>query len=511
MSVFNQIYRSILACSLILFSQLSLSHDGHDVQDIIIPNLGNIGQVQFATTCGEQESKTINTGVALLHHMMYAQAEKHFAGAINTFPHCAILHWGYAMTLFHPLWPDKITEEATTRGATAIKRAKSLAASKREQAYIHAAAAYYHDWQNTPERTRLEAWAEKQQQLYLDYPKDIDATAFYALSQLVTASKKDPTFSQNKRAGELLNPLLKNHPSHPGAIHYTIHAYDNPVLASHAIEAARAYDKIAPDVPHALHMPSHIFVRLGMWEDAANWNIRSANAALKYPVKDATSLHYTHAIDYLVYSYIQANQLSKAKKAFEQVAKHHPIQAVFPTAYALTTIPARLALESHQWQQASDLAVRTPNYIDWDKFPEVEAITYFTRGLGAARTNQLKVAEQNLTKLDDLYEKTLQKSPQYWAILVDAQRKAVAASISFAKGEIKLAITQLKQAADIEDSVDKNPVTPGAVLPIRELLGDMLFLNQDYSQAIKAYQACLKINPNRLNSLTGIELANKKL
>jgi tetratricopeptide (TPR) repeat protein len=282
------------------------------------------------------------------------------------------------------------------------------------------------------------------------------------------------------------------------------------VLAKLAIDAARSYDKIAPDVPHALHMPSHIFVRLGMWDDAADWNIRSAKAALKHPALKATSLHYPHALDYLVYSYLQTGKHSLAQNAFNETAQHHPIQAVFPTAYALSTIPARLTLERHQWQKASQLQTRTPSYIDWDKFPQVEAITYFSRGIGAARNKDIEGAKRNLAKLNKLYEKTHKLDPQYWAILVDAQRKAVAAWISFAEGDKKAAISQLKQAADIEDSVDKNPVTPGAVLPTRELLGDMLVLNNNYLEAIQAYQTCLKTNPNRLNSLNGIKTATSK-
>ncbi|MEP0175428.1 MAG: hypothetical protein ABJD02_02245 [Paraglaciecola sp.] len=298
MSILKRINPFIVLGIFSLSSHHSFSHEGHDEPDIILPQqLGELGTVAFASSCGTEQQKAINTGVALLHHMMYAQAEKHFAEWVKRSPQCAIMYWGYSMSLFHPLWPDKITEKASARGAEAITKAKTLSSSQREADYIKAAAAYYNKWQNTAESKRISDWANSHKKLAELYPEDIDAVAFYALAQLVMASKKDPSFSQNIQAGKLLAKLLISTPDHPGAIHYTIHAYDNPLLAEKAIDAARAYDKIAPDVPHALHMPSHIFVRLGMWEDAKNWNIRSAKAALKYPSNGQTSMHYVHAIE----------------------------------------------------------------------------------------------------------------------------------------------------------------------------------------------------------------------
>ncbi|MDG1733166.1 MAG: hypothetical protein P8M49_05700 [Thalassotalea sp.] len=505
------ILKTFCFITMVLFSLVSYAHDGHADEDMVLKDLGNLGTVNFTTSCNADAQKAINTGVGLLHHMMYAQAEMFFNQWKKKAPKCAMMYWGYSMSLFHPLWPDTIKDEALVRGHSALTKAQQLQSTKREKSYISAAAQYYQNWENLTNKERTAKWAEAQSFVYQQNPDDIDATAFFALSQLVMAPKNDPTFKQNQLAGELLGKLRKVSPYHPGAIHYTIHAYDNPLQAELAIDAARSYDKIAPDVPHSLHMPSHIFVRLGMWNDAISWNIRSANAALKYPTKEATSLHYAHAMDYLIYGYLQLGKGNKAKQALEQLESHHPIQPIFPTAYALAAIPARIVLEQKQWQQASQLKLEYPNYIPWKKFPQVEAITYFARGLGAARSGDLSLAQQNVEVLNNLYDKTKVSSPDYWAQLVDAQRKVIIAWISFAKGEKNQALTQLRQAADIEDSIDKNPVTPGAVIPARELLADMLLLNGDYSGALTAYKSTLAISPNRLNSVKGVSDTNLKL
>lgn len=493
------------------FSHFSFAHKGHVVDDITLTKLGDLGKVEFPISCQDEDQKSMNVGVALLHHMMYAQAQMLFEKGMAESPKCAMFYWGYSMSLFHPLWPDTISSQALTRGMQALEKTTKLNVTQREKHYIKAATAYYDNGQNTTDKVRIAAWAAAQKQVFENNQHDIDAISFYSLSELATASKKDRSFTQQQQAAERLSKVFVKHPNHPGAIHYSIHAYDNPILAKLANDVTRAYGKIAPDVPHALHMPSHIFVRLGQWDEVINWNIRSANAALKYPTPNATSMHYVHAIDYLVYGYMQTNNASDAIKAANAINSHHPIQATFPAAYALSIIPARLTLERHDWLTASQLKTRVPEYFDWDKFPQVEAITYFAKGLGAARSNNAAAAKKSLIKLNSLHAKTLKSSPNYWAILVDAQRQTVAAWIDYAQGEKSKALAKLTQASLLEESVDKNPVTPGAVLPIRELLADMLMLDGQYSAALKAYQASLKINPYRLNSLAGANAAKKQL
>ncbi len=473
------------------------AHDGHQSDDMIQPQLGDLGDVEFLTSCDKTAQAATNKGVAILHHMMYAQAEIHFSEAIVTSPNCAILYWGYAMTLFHPLWPDSISDEALKRGRAALDTARQLPATAREKAYLMAVQRFYEP--KTSATTRTQQWAKAQEQLYRRYPEDLDAVAFYALSMLTVASKSDLEFTQNRVAGKLLAAILAQSPNHPGAIHYSIHAYDNTVLAGLGVDSARAYDKIAPEVPHALHMPSHIFVRLGLWDDVVQWNLRSAKAALKYPTKDATSLHYVHAMDYLIYGYLQRGNFDEAVRAATQIPSKYPIQNTFPAAYALAAIPARIVLEQGLWQQASDLTVREPEYISWQKFPQVEAMTHFARGIGAARSGQLGAAQKSLEQLDALYAKTQDKGAG-WLPFVDAQRLAVKAWIAFEEEALDTALSLMRKAADREDATDKNPVTPGAVIPARELLADMLVLSHRPQQAMVEYQASLALNPNRLYS-----------
>ena len=489
------------------------AHDGaHDNEDMLVQEFGDLGNVEFSTTCKKSQQASMNNALALYHHMMYKQAEITFKTIIKNHPNCAMAYWGYAMTLFHPLWPDTISDESLLLGEKAISKALSIPnASIRETLYINAAANYYKDWQNTHEKDRIIAWEQGQKLIYEKFPKDIDAAAIYALSHIATASMSDKNLTHQKESGEILDELYETAPLNPGVIHYSIHAYDSNLLASKAIVAARAYDKIAPDVPHALHMPSHIFVRLGLWKDVVNWNIRSAKAALNYPTKGATSMHYLHALDYLVYAYLQLGEFDKVQLVIDELQSHHDYQDVFPAAYALAAIPARQVLEQKQWFKAKELKAKQPNYLSWDKYPQVQAITYFARGLGAARIGELEVAQQNIDVLNDLYDKTLKQSPYYWAKLIDAQRKAIQAWVTLSNGDSELAISQLTQAADLEDSLDKNPVTPGAVLPSRELLGDMLAMNKNYKSAIIAYEKTLIINPNRLNSLNGLAFCQGKL
>lgn len=271
----------------------------------------SLGKVKFKTACNRKAQKRLNMAVALLHHMMYAQAEKEFLNAADLDPTCAMAFWGIAMTQFHPLWapPSKLE---LIKGQAAVNKAKKVEPeTPREQDYISAVEAFYDGWDSKDHNTRIAAWSEGQKVVFDNNPNDIDAGAFYALSLLATAPKKDKEFKNQQKAGQILEGLHKKAKRHPGGFHYTIHAYDNPKLASRAVPVARGYDKLAPNVPHALHMPSHIFVRLGIWPDTIDWNIRSATVAEEQS-SDAMSLHYIHAVDYLIYAYLQQGQYSKA-------------------------------------------------------------------------------------------------------------------------------------------------------------------------------------------------------
>ncbi len=386
---FNQIYKSFLTiCALLLCVNIGIAQHDHSKEDhSMTVDADALGKVNFPVSGSSEVQRPFERGLALLHHMMYAQAEKEFTALANMEPTCAMAHWGIAMTQFHPLWPGGPNEEELKKGWAAVQKAKSLnPQTEREQAFIAAVEAFYQDWKIIGHSERIASWEKTQKKVFQENPDDIDAAALYALSHLATAPKSDKGFIHQKEAGALLDKLFTKNPEHPGVLHYTIHAYDNPMLASRAVAAARAYDKISPDVPHALHMPTHIFVRLGIWPDVVSWNIRSAKAALKYPANGSVSHHYPHAIDYLMYAYLQEANDTRAKDLLDEIGGKENYQKTSVAGYALAAIPARYALERRQWAKAAVLDERSPGAFPWEKFPEVEAITYFARGLGAAQS-----------------------------------------------------------------------------------------------------------------------------
>jgi hypothetical protein len=466
------------------------------------------GKVNFETSCGEVAQQKINSGLALLHHMMYEQAEQEFAQAAQAKPDCAMAQWGIALSIIHPLWGERPTDESFQKGQEALTRAsrqKNLTA--REAAYIKALTPFYENWKNTSYQDQLKAFETGFEQLYRSYPNDVDAAALYALAHIATAPKTDKTYAHQKKSGTMLEKLYAENPEHPGLFHYIIHAYDNPALAKDALQVAKDYDKIAPNVPHALHMPSHIFIRLGYWPDAISWNVRSADAALKQPMGNATSMHYAHALDYQMYGYLQQGQ---DKKAQEVVNKMKAVQNFYPAlaaAYAVAAVPARYYLERGQWKEAAALPKVALETFPWEKYPGAEALTHFARGIGAARSGNNAVASEAIAELDRLHSKMEQTGETYWAAQAAAQRKSVEAWQLYANGKKDEAIKLMRAAADEEDALDKHPVTPGAILPARELLGDMLLLAKQPKEAAIAYEACLKISPKRHNSLYGVARA----
>lgn len=479
--------------SLLLFTPMALAQRADQ----------QYGEVDFPTSCSDEAQEAFDTGIALLHHMMYEQAAGHFSAAAEADASCAMAHWGIAMTQLRPLWAPP-TEQEFEKGRSAVERAKALEApTDREQQYVDAIATYYETAEDATHREGIQAWEEAQKDLHEAFPDDVDATAFYALSHLATAPPEDDTYAHQRRAGALLEALFDEAPEHPGLFHYLIHAYDNPVLAEEAIEVAREYDKLAPEVPHALHMPTHIFVRLGIWSDVIEWNRRSADAALRQSPEEYTSLHHVHALDYMVYAYLQRGQDQKAKEALQEILEVDTYQPHPASAYGIAAAKARLALERRQWGEAAELPLRVHDTYPWDNFPEHEAITYWARGLGAAKAGDLDAARAAVQTLEDLHQRTLEKGEDYWATLVDVRATTISAWITYAEGDYDRALTLMRDAADLEDSVDKHPITPSEVLPARELLGDMLRALDRPEQAIEAYEAALDVSPNRFNSLYG--------
>lgn len=462
------------------------------------------GTVNLQTSCGEGAQQHFDNGLALMHHMMYEEAEQEFTSAAKAAPDCGIAQWGIAMSYIHPLWGERPTDENLAKGKAAVEKAlQQKQLTDKEKAYIKAVSGFYDNWENTSYADQLKAFEAGYKEVYETYPDEVEAAAFYALGQLGTAPKTDKTFATQKEAGALLEKLHASNPDHPGLFHYIIHAYDNPLLASKAVNVSREYERIAPDVPHALHMPSHIFVRLGQWTDAIDWNIRSADAALRQSPKETVSMHYPHALDYMVYGYLQQGRDKKAQEVIDKMKAVPGYTPTFATAYALAAIPARQALERGKWAEAAALPVRSPENFTWYKYPAAEAITHFAKGIGAARSGNTAVAEEAIASLEKLKTQLSSAGDSYWAAQAEAQQMAVQAWLEYQRGDKNKALAMMREAADKEDALDKHPVTPGAVLPARELLGDMLLLSKKPAEARLAYEASLKVSPNRYNSLYG--------
>jgi tetratricopeptide (TPR) repeat protein len=465
---------------------------------------GQLGTVRFPVSCTEAARQQAERGLALLHHMTYEGARATFATATETDPDCAMGYWGQAMSFIHPLWSDPPSKVEFEKGQALAQEAKTRGQkSDWEQAYIAAVEAYYAPGRNRDEKTNLARFEKAWQQVYKQFPKDPEAACFYALAHMAMADPADKSYTKQKQAADIAEQVQSRIPDHPGAHHYIIHAYDYPPLAEDALEVARSYGEIAPEVPHALHMPSHIFTRLGLWQESIAMNQRSAAAALKHPADDKISLHHPHALDYLAYAYLQRAEDDEAQDILNKIESvDGPIQAHLATAYTFAAVPARFALERHQWDDAAELEPRTPSTFEWDQFPAMEAIAHFARALGAARSGHEEVARQAIDTLSSLRDQTA-KTSAYWAKQIDIQRLAAQAWLTYQQGNQEAAVNTMRQAAEMEAATEKHPVTPGEILPARELLGDMLLASGRYEEAQTQYLAALERSPNRFNSLYG--------
>ncbi len=441
--------------------------------------------------------------MALLHSMTYEEAEAAFAAATEADADCGLGYWGQAMTFVHPLWSDPPDAATFERGQALLKEARTRAGTDRERAFVDALAGYYEVGRGDSEAPNLVGLENGWRAYHERYPDDPEGTAFYALAQLSTVDPGDKTFRVQQVAGALAESVLQKLPDHPGAHHYIIHAYDNPALSQQAVDVARSYSNVAPEIPHpeiphALHMPTHTFTRLGLWRESIDWNRRSADAALKRPVGDATSLHYFHALDYLAYAYLQGAEDRKAQEVLQEVAGvEPPYQTHIATAYTLAAVPARLALERQRWEDAANLEPRTPSHYPWETARAVEAITYFARAQGAARSRRFAQARVDLETLAAIQTQVAATSP-YWGTQVEIQRLSALAWLQFEEGSQDQALSTMQAAAELEAGTEKHPVTPA-----RELLADMLLELGRPADALVEYEAALDRSPNRFNSLYG--------
>lgn len=471
------------------------------------------GLVDFDMSCDDPVKKDFNLAIELLHSFEYDESEKEFAKIIDESPGCAMAYWGVAMCSYHPLW-EPPSETDLKKGASAIAIAKLInKKSEKESAYIDAIAAYYKDWEKTNPRARSISFEKAMEQLHDAYPQDKEAAIFYALALDAAADPTDKTYANQKKAGDILNALYAVEPNHPGIIHYIIHTYDYPGLASLALPAARKYASVAPSSAHALHMPSHIFTRLGLWDECIQSNLQSVAAAKCYAASAGIKGHWDeelHGLDYLVYAYLQKGENDSARALLKYLSTINEVYpANFKVAYAFAAIPARIALENKNWDDAANLQPPVANF-SWNKFPWQEAIIHFTRLLGAVKSQKMDAAQNELKKLNQLHDSLQQQKDMYKANQLAIQIKTGEAWIQFTMGKKAEALKLMKTAAAMEDSTTKHPVTPGEVLPAGELYADMLLQANENKNALVEYEVVLNKSPNRFNSLYGAAIAAER-
>lgn len=478
-----------------------------------------LGTIQFEVNGPPAAQAHVVRGVKLTHHMMYPEADREFAQAATLDPNCALAHWGRAMTILHPLWPDAPTDAERKQGAEHVRRGLACPfVTPRERAYLETLDRYFAESVPGDHVARLKVLDTAWSGLAERYPDDLDAVAFSALYHLAPARfmAKDKSHRIQLEAGARLQTVSAKIPDHPGAQHYKIHAYDFPLLADRALEVCDSYSSIAPEVPHALHMPSHIFTRRGYWDKSIEFNLRSAEAARKLGnTAGALNGHYPHALDYLAYAYLQRGQYREADAIRRQIAAlNGPYSSVQPTAmaFAFAAIPARYALERQAWSEAAQLPLHQPAAFPWSgQYLNCDSIVHYARAIGAARSGKIDTARAEIVELERVHrELAAPKRAGYWVAQAETQLLAARAWVKLAEKNPEEAIALMRRAAEIEATTDKEAVTPGEVLPAGDLLGDMLLETARPAEALTAYEAVLAASPNRLNTLFGAGLAAER-
>jgi hypothetical protein len=476
-----------------------------------------LGRVNFPVTCTPQARRQFNRAVAWLHSFEYEEAEKVFTEVAATDPRCGMAHWGIAMSNYHPIWaPPSVAE--LKKGLNAIEKAKSVGArTERELDYIAAIEFFYKDSDKLDHRTRAFAYGKAMERLYRRYPSDSEAGVFYALTLIAKGMMTgNKSYADEKKAAQILNRVLAREPRHPGVAHYLIHSYDYPALALLALPAARSYAKIAPSSAHAQHMPSHIFTRLGLWQEAIRSNLDAKASAKAYAVRNRMPGAWDeqlHAMDYLTYAYLQGAQDKNAWAVLDelyQIRKAEPEN--FKVAYAFTAIPARYALERRRWDEAAELTMRQGplGTFPWQRFRWAEAHIHFARAVGAARAGDTASARQEVEKLAAIRQALTEIKGDYdWAKQVEIERQVASAWLAYAEGNHGESLRLMSAAAELDDATEKHPVTPGSVLPAREQLGELLLELKRPLAALQSFEASLRTAPNRFNGLYGAARAAK--
>ncbi|MDE2387946.1 MAG: hypothetical protein KGN35_02505 [Betaproteobacteria bacterium] len=473
-----------------------------------------LGKVHFPVSCTPGAQVQFNQAVAMLHSFWYDEAEKTFRQVTVTDPSCAMGYWGVAMSRYYQLWATPPTETELQKGREMLRQARKLPIkTEREKAYLDAVETFYRNGVEADFGTRKLLYQKAMEQVLTQNPDDGEAAVFYALALISTASPTDKTFVNQKKALHLLQKVLAHEPEHPGVAHYIIHSSDYPGLAELGLDAARSYTRIAPAAPHALHMPSHIFIRLGQWQDAAQSNLAADQAAQEHARQHASGNSWDqrfHFMDYRLYAYLQLGETGKAWDIVQQVQAIGNAQPSNTTvAYAYAAIPARYAVERGDWREAAKLRLHPADF-PWQQFGWCEAIFHFAKGLGAARTGNVTDAKDSLQRLETLRDLDRSAHKDYTAGQIGIQRLAVAAWIAVAENRNEEALQLMRASADLEDATEKDNVTPGAIIPARELLGELLLTLNQPAAALQELEASLQRTPSRRNALDRVVQAAKE-
>jgi hypothetical protein len=473
-----------------------------------------LGRVHFPTSCSAAVQPRFDRAVALLHSFWLGQAIEGFGDVARADPSCGIAHWGAAVAwLGNPLAGPPVAR-GLQEGSAAVRRARAAGAgTQRELDYVAAIEVFYQDHDTVDHRTRALAYEKAMEALAARYPDDREAAVFHALALNIALDPADKTYGNQLRAAAILQTVFAEQPDHPGVAHYLIHSYDFPPLAAKGLDAARRYARIAPSAAHALHMPSHIFTRVGSWQESIDSNRLSARTArdeLRQARLEAWDYNALHAMDYIVYAALQLARDREARAVVDEVRSIERMDAEhFVAAFAFAAIPTRHALERRQWAEAAALVFHPPS-LSWDRFPQAQSILWFGRGLGAARSGNPADARKSLARLEALRDGMAAARNPYWANQAEIQRLAVAGWIARAEGRNDEAVTLLRQAADREDATEKHPVTPGSVQPAREMLAELLLDLGQAGPALAEFEASQKVDPNRLHGLAGAARAAER-
>jgi tetratricopeptide (TPR) repeat protein len=470
------------------------------------PGGEQLGEVRFQVSCSPEAQQKFHRAMALYHSFDWSRGKSAFSEIVQLDPRCGMAHWGLAMIASdNPFaWPVSLRLK---EGAEAIRRAQELGAgTQRERDYIDALALLYKDHTTTPHRPRALAYEQAMEKLAARHTEDVEARMLYGLALSANHDLNDKTFARPLKAARILEPLFKAYPNHPGAAHYLIHSYDYPPIADKGLPAAQRYAKVAPDAAHAQHMPSHIFTRVGYWRESIAANKGSEQAA------KGSAAATTHARDYMTYAYLQLAEDTLAEQVWADARKMSALKNPnLAVTFGLAAIPARLALERNRWADAAKLELHPGvSEADWKRFPQAESVLVYARAIGAARSGDAAGARRSIERLNQLGAALTARKLAYWAEQSQVQVEVATAWALRAEGKHAEALAQLRAAADHEDRTDKHVVTPGPIVPARELLGDMLMEMNRPQEALKAYEASIVKEPNRFRGLHGAALAAER-